>query len=95
MSSVLCQTSGFEDEVHLLLSISKGAKTRKEILKILQYYMRNCNQIANEIGVNWWTVQKHLQRLEKAGLIIGLSLGRIRFYKISLKGEMFLKVLES
>jgi len=45
------------------------------------------NQISKELKADWWTVRKHLDRLEKAGLICNANIGRIRFYKVTVKGE--------
>jgi predicted transcriptional regulator len=84
--SVECET-----EVLLLLHISRGAKSRRTILKKLLLKPKNCNQIANEIGFEWWTVQKHLQRLMKENLVKNIDFGRIKFYRITRKGENALK----
>lgn len=86
-ANILHRISKLDDKVNILLNISKGAKTRRKILKTLQYSVKNCNQIANEIGVDWWTVQRHLQRLEKVGLINNINMGRVKFYKLTLKAE--------
>lgn len=93
-ASILHRISKLDDEVNILLNVSKGAKTRRKRLKTLQYSVKNCNQIANEIGVDWWTVQKHLKRLEKAGLVKNVNLGRIQFYKMTLKGESFFGIFK-
>jgi len=45
-----------DDEVNLLLSFSRGAETRRQILKALLLRPKNCNQIAKEIKVDGWTV---------------------------------------
>jgi|YelNatPaOPRAMG01_1025707.scaffolds.fasta_scaffold10405_7 predicted transcriptional regulator len=83
-----------DDETCLLLMFSQGAKMRKNIIEKLLYGPKNCNQIAKELESDWWTIQKHLQRLEKAGLIKSISLGRLRFYKITFKGEKALKLIQ-
>jgi len=62
-----------DDETCLLLMFSRGAKMRKNIIERLLYGPKNCNQIAKELKSDWWTIQKHLQRLEKAGLIKSVS----------------------
>jgi len=82
-----------DNEVEILLCFSKGAETRKRILKSLQYRQKNCNQIAKELGLDWWSVQKHLQRLKKVNLMLSLKIGRIEFYKMSSKCKAALEVL--
>jgi predicted ArsR family transcriptional regulator len=82
-------------EVGLLLVLSKGAATRKKILEKLLFKPRNCNQVAVELGLDWWTVQKHLELLAKEALVRSLNLGRMKFYKITRKGELALKFASS
>ena len=82
-------------EVWVLLILSRGADTRRRILKTLIRTPKNCNQMARELGSSWWTVQKHLQRLIKAGLIVSMNFGHTKFYKITQKGELALKFASS
>jgi DNA-binding transcriptional ArsR family regulator len=70
------------DVMNVLLIFSRGAVMRRKIIKILIYAPKNCNQIAKCLKVNWWTIQKHLQRLEKAGIIKGVNVGRVRYYSL-------------
>jgi predicted ArsR family transcriptional regulator len=84
-------TNQLDDETNVLLIVSRGAKTRRRILQTLKSGLMNCNQIAEQLNIDWWTVQKHLQRLEKAELIKNVTLGRIRFYKTTSKGQITLK----
>lgn len=76
-----------DKKTSLLLLFSRGAKTRERILLTLKYGQKNCNQIRGELGVDWWTVQKHLKQLKAANLVEDVSLGRILYYKITEKGE--------
>lgn len=76
-----------DDESSLLLVFSKGAKTRRRIIATLQTRLLNCNQIASELDLDWWTVAKHLEYLKQSGLIRCMNVGRIRFYKVTPKGE--------
>ena len=80
--------SKLDDEVIVLLRFSKGANMRNKIMEILQSGFKNCNQISKELSSDWWTVQKHLQRLLKAGLVKHANFGRIKFYKITPKGKV-------
>jgi predicted transcriptional regulator len=81
------------DEARILLLLSRGAKTRLKIIRTLFSCPRNCHQIASELKTSWWTIYKHLQHLEKAGLIRNISLGHIRFYALTSKGKsIFTKI---
>lgn len=68
-----------DSEVEILLCFSKGAKTRRKILKSLQYRPKNCHQIAKELNLDWSSVQKHLRHLKKANLVKGLKLEELSF----------------
>ena len=81
------QRQTLDDETSLLLFFSMGAKTRRRVLVALVSRLLNCNQIASELKLDWWTVAKHLGRLEQAKLIKCVNIGRIRFYKATSKGE--------
>lgn len=72
-----------ENNIELLLTFSRGAKSRKKVLKALISRPKNCNQIRREVKLEWWTVQKHLQILMKANLIKHVDLGNIKFYKLT------------
>lgn len=76
-----------QDEVKLLLVLSRGAKKRVEIIRMLSSHPRNCHQIALALETSWWTIYKHLQRLEKAGVVKSIGLGRIQFYTLTSKGK--------
>jgi len=83
----------FDDEVKVLLFFSKGASIRRKILQKMCYGLKNCNQLANELKANWWTIQRHLQRLEKINIIKGVKFGNTRFYTITAKGKLILTAL--
>jgi predicted transcriptional regulator len=71
----------------LLLTFSRGAKSRRNILQELLLRPKNCNQIANGTKLDWWTVQKHLQHLISYNLVECLNFGQIKFYSITVKGK--------
>ena len=76
----------------LLLSLTRGSKSRKNILKVLLYSPRNCNQLADKLELDWWTIQKHLQRLLRRKMIKSLNFGRIKYYIITSQGEEAIKM---
>lgn len=80
-----------EKRTQLLLTFSRGAKSRRNILEILLLRPRNCNQIAKGTKLDWWTVQKHLQRLLSDNLVKCLNFGQIKFYTVTAKGEEALR----
>jgi predicted transcriptional regulator len=85
---------GYKEKiVQVLLVFSRGAKSRRCIMASLLFKPKNCNQIAEELGVDWWSVQKHLQRLLGEKLVERFDVGQIKFYTVSAKGEEALRSL--
>ena len=48
----------YETAVLILLTLSRGAESRKKILSALLPGPKNCNQLSRETGLDWWTVKK-------------------------------------
>ena len=80
----------YEPEALILLTFSKGANSRKMILTKILFAPKNCNQLAIESKLEWWTVQKHIQLLMKKNIIESVKFGHITFYKLTLKGKKIL-----
>jgi len=80
------QNGGYK-RIELLLLFSKGAKSRLNILSTLRQRPKNCNEIAKELDFGWWTVQKHLKRMQRENLVKCEDFGRIKFYVLTTKGE--------
>jgi predicted transcriptional regulator len=76
-----------KNEILVLLSLSRGADSRKTIMTKLLFKPKNCNQIAREAKLDWWTVQKHLNILMRKNMVRRLEFGRIKFYKLTPEGE--------
>lgn len=56
---------------------------------------KNKLQLATALGIDWKAVDKHVQVLEKNGLIHATSTnGTATFYEISDKGKNLMQVLE-
>jgi predicted transcriptional regulator len=85
----------YETAVLVLLSLSRGAESRKKILSALLSEPKNCSQIAREVGLDWWTVQKHLRSLLKENIIKSSAFGNSKFYKLSVVGEEAIRALQS
>jgi DNA-binding MarR family transcriptional regulator len=78
-------------KAQLLLTFSRGVKSRRSILETLMVRPKNCNQIAEEVELDWWSVQKHLQRLVSEKLVESFNIGQIKFYSVTNKGEEALR----
>jgi predicted transcriptional regulator len=75
----------------VLLDSSRGADSRKKVLESLFWSAKNCSQISKEIGLNWRTVNRHLELLVKEGLVKSVSIGCRKFYKLTPRGEESIK----
>ncbi|MBO9532931.1 MAG: metalloregulator ArsR/SmtB family transcription factor [Solirubrobacteraceae bacterium] len=60
---------------------------RRRILELLGESPRSVGEVASAVGLRQPTATKHLQALERAGLVAGTSLGRRRIY--ALRREAF------
>jgi predicted transcriptional regulator len=85
----------YETAVLILLTLSRGAESRKKILSALLPGPKNCNQLSIETGLDWWTVKKHLPRLMKESLIQSSAFGNSTFYNLSSLGEETIRALQS
>ncbi len=61
--------------VKWLLEGSRGGLTRAKILLLLMRREANINQISRELGLNYRTVQHHLNLLERHGIVTRLGDG--------------------
>ncbi len=59
----------FDPSVVVLLTLSRGAESRKKILSELCLGPKNCHQLSKKTGLDWWTVKKHLLNLMKENLV--------------------------
>ncbi|MEM2099684.1 MAG: helix-turn-helix domain-containing protein [Candidatus Bathyarchaeia archaeon] len=87
--------NSYENEILILFRLSRRAESRKKILKALRYSSKNCSQIAREVGLDWWTVQKHLCTLRKENIVKSSDFGNSKFYRLTSKGEDVIKALLS
>ena len=85
----------YETAVLVLLVLSRGAESRKRILILLLSGPKNCSQIARDVSLDWWTVQKHLRSLMKENIIKSSAFGNSKFYKLSSMGEEAIRSLQS
>jgi predicted transcriptional regulator len=84
---IITNGHGQENEFSVLLSLSRGAESRRKILKALLSNSKNCSQIAREVKLNWRTVNRHLQILIKENMVKKLDFGERKYYKMTSKGQ--------
>jgi predicted transcriptional regulator len=73
----------------------RGSATRQKLLESIRAGRKNKLQLANELGLDWKTVDNHVEMLRNARLVIedGME-GTARFYSITENGRRVLLLLE-
>lgn len=87
--------SMFDYSVFKLLVKMRGSTTRMRILQTLERPM-NRQQLANELGLDWKAVDRHIELLLNYGLIkeTGEGNGRVKHYILTDDGRHVLELLE-
>ncbi len=86
--------SRFSYDTFRLLVRMRGAQTRLKLMRSLSE-PKNKLQLATALGVDWKAVDKHVQKLEKSGVIQATATkGTATFYELTDKGVRLLQVLE-
>lgn len=86
--------SRFSYDTFRLLVKMRGAQTRLKLMHSLDA-PKNKLQIATALGIDWKAVDRHVQVLEKNGLIHATSTsGTATFYEVTGKGRDLIQVLE-
>ncbi len=69
---------------------SRGGENRIKIISALQNSPRNTNQLANDLGLDYRTIQHHLEVLEKNNLItrVGEKYGANYFLSTFLESNL-------
>jgi predicted transcriptional regulator len=75
-----------EANIVILLTLSRGAASRRRILNAIIYHPKNCNQLSKELCLDWWTIKKHVHLLEKEGIIAATHFGNSKFFGLTQKG---------
>jgi len=86
--------SRFSYETFRLLVKMRGAQTRIKLMHSLNQ-PKNKLQLATSLGIDWKAVDKHVQVLQKNGLIqTAATNGTATYYEVTEKGRSLLQVLE-
>jgi predicted transcriptional regulator len=86
--------SRFSYDTFRLVVKMRGAQTRLNLMHSLNS-PKNKLQLATALGIDWKAVDRHVQVLEKNGLIHATSTtGTTTFYEVTEKGKDLIQVLE-
>jgi len=83
----------FDYDVFRLVVRMRGAATRQRILRQLQQPM-NRHQLARELGMDWKSVDRHVELLMRHGLLEPVEGSGERAYRLSERGRKLLELLE-
>jgi DNA-binding transcriptional ArsR family regulator len=85
---------GFDQDVFKLFVRMRGAPTRLKLLHSLTD-PKDRLQLAEELGIDWKAVDRHIQVLEKYGFIKERETqGTAKFFELSPSGSLLLKLIE-
>lgn len=85
---------GFDQDVFQLFVKMRGASTRLKLLRSLSS-AKDRAQLAEELGIDWKAVDRHVQVLRKYGFIEEKDReGTARFYELTPSGEILLKLIK-
>ena len=85
---------GFGSDVFELFMKMKGGATRIKVLNTLST-PKDRLQLAEELGVDWKTVDRHVQILNRYGFVRETAaFGTVRLYEVTPMGKMLLNLFE-
>ncbi len=85
---------GFDTDVFELFMKMKGGATRIRVLNTLST-PKDRLQLAEELGVDWKTVDRHVQILNKYGFVREqAAYGNVRMYEVTPIGKMLLNLFD-
>jgi DNA-binding MarR family transcriptional regulator len=85
---------GFGSEVFELFMKMKGGATRIKVLNTLST-PKDRLQLAEELGVDWKTVDRHVQILNRYGFVREqAAYGTVRLYEVTPVGRMLLNLFD-
>ena len=85
---------GFDQDVFKLFMKMRGAPTRLKLLQSLST-PKDRAQLAQDLGIDWKAVDRHVELLEKYGFVKGKSLeGVTKYYELTPVGSTLLKLVD-
>jgi len=85
---------GFDSDVFGLFVRMKGAKTRIRLLDALSE-PKDRLQLAQELGLDWKAVDRHIEVLDKYGFVHEtVAYGKVRMYALTSSGKLLLQLLD-
>ena len=86
---------GFDSEVFELFVRMRGGKTRVKLLNSL-LIPKDRFQLAQELGLDWKGVDRHVVMLNKYGFVHEqAAYGRVRIYELTAVGKLLLQLLQN
>lgn len=87
---------GYDYDTFKLITKMRGSPTRQKLLEAVKNEQKNKLQLANELGVDWKTIDNHVGMLLEARLIEEKDVvGTARYYAITESGARVLTLLAS
>ena len=85
---------GYDYDMFKLVAKMRGSPTRQKLLEAVKSEQKNKLQLANELGVDWKTVDNHVEMLLEARLVEERNvIGTARYYSITENGVRVLTLL--
>jgi len=85
---------GFDNDVFTLFVRMKGGKTRLKLLDALSL-PKDRLQLAQELGLDWKGVDRHIEILNKYGFVREeVAYGKVRMYALTSSGKLLLQLLD-
>lgn len=87
---------GYDYDTFRLVAKMRGSATRVELLNAIIETPKNKLQLAKELGVDWKTIDNHIEMLLKNGLVEEkMSIGTSRYYGATKNADRVLLLLSS
>ena len=85
----------FDQDTFKLLIKMRGAPTRIKVLQSLLVSPKDRAQLAEELGLDWKAIDRHIDVLERYNIVKESSThGTAKFYELTPSGNMLLKLME-
>jgi DNA-binding transcriptional ArsR family regulator len=87
---------GYDYDMFRLVASMRGSATRVELLNAVVHLPKNKLQLAKELGVDWKTIDNHVEVLLKNGLVEErMAIGTSRYYGATRNANKVLSLLLS